>query len=86
MFGPIEIECPTCNGDGEVWNNADVTSRQCVTCPDCAGEGWREATDEEASDMAADAWSDLCSSEPPISWHEQAQMHERAARRGWGAL
>jgi hypothetical protein len=35
------------------------------------GQGWREATEEEANDMAADAFSDMCEGEPPLTAQER---------------
>ncbi len=73
-----EIECPECEGEGRFWNNADPTSGQSVDCDACNGHGWREMTEEEANDAAANAWSDLCESEPPITMQER---YEAAAKQ-----
>ena len=68
------IECPDCDGEGEIWNNADPTSGQSVECDACHGEGWREPTDAEAADIAEAAWEALCA-EPPMSFSERCEMN-----------
>jgi hypothetical protein len=35
MTNPDETECPHCDGDGKIWNNADPTSGQFVECQRC---------------------------------------------------
>ena len=77
------IECQDCDGEGVIWNNADPTSGQSVQCYACHGEGWREMTEDEANDAAADAWSDLCESEPPMSMAERAEMQAKRDAQ-WG--
>ena len=72
-----QIECRDCDGEGVIWNNADPTSGQSVACEACKGEGWREPTDEESADIAADAWSDMCEGEPPVSFAERCVMNAR---------
>lgn len=66
-----EIECPDCDGEGRIWNNADPTSGQSVDCDTCDGTGWREPTEEEANDRAADAFSVMCEGEPPLTAQER---------------
>jgi hypothetical protein len=51
MTRPTVI-CPTCEGEGTIWNNADPTSGMGFDCEACGGEGERAATDQEWSDMA----------------------------------
>lgn len=78
-----EIECPDCDGTGDIWNNNDPTSGQRVDCDECKGTGWRAPTDEERDDMAANAFSDMCEGEPPITAqerHEAAWKQKRALR------
>ena len=79
-----EIECRDCDGEGRIWNNCDPTSGQSVDCDACGGEGWREPTDEELNDMAADAFSDMCEGEPPLSFAERAAMQAKRDEQ-WGA-
>lgn len=67
------IICPTCEGEGTIWNNADPTSGQGFDCEDCGGTG---EADEPIEDDG----------EPGYSPGDMARMHERAARYGWGAL
>lgn len=85
-FAP-DIECPRCNGTGEV---CGVTpSRRSrfvgmddlspddytVECPDCCGHGWRPMSDEEMDQAAEDAFSDMSEGEPPVTAQER---YERA--------
>lgn len=84
-----DVECTTCNGNGEVCGvNPNRRSRFVgmddlspddftVECSDCAGHGWRPMTQDEMDDAAADAFSDMCEGEPPVSMDE---MHQRAHR------
>lgn len=78
-----EIECTDCDGEGIIWNNADPTSGQSVQCDHCFGAGWRPETDEEANDRAADAFSDMCESEPPIGFYERMAMDAKRDAQ-WG--
>lgn len=66
-----DIECTQCDGEGIIWNNADPTSGQSVDCDACHGEGWREPTADEASDMAEAQWHERNSGEPPMTMREQ---------------
>lgn len=79
MFEPQKIECPTCNGEGEVEAIGVV---QCISivaecppdpvmdeCEDCQGEGWREMTAEE--EAAAERQAEEAASEPPVTMAEQ---------------
>ena len=84
-FAP-DIECPTCNGHGEVCGvNPNRRSRFVgmddlspddftVECPDCCGHGWRPMNDDELAD-AAEQQAEDAMSEPPMSLDEQ---HRRA--------
>jgi DnaJ-class molecular chaperone len=69
-----EIECRDCDGNGEKllnWTFQNRLHRTVEQCPACNGKGWREATEEEANDMAADAFSDMCEGEPPLTSQER---------------
>ena len=80
-FSP-DIECPRCNGHGEVCGvNPNRRSRFVgrddlspddftVDCPECHGAGWRPMTQDEIDDAAADAFSDMFEGEPPMSMQE----------------
>jgi len=70
-----KIECPDCNGEGFVRVNQWPYG---PTCPFCSGAGWREMTQDEADDAAADAFSDMCEGEPPVGLIER---HWQDARR-----
>ena len=81
-FAP-DIECPRCNGHGEVCGvNPNRRSRFVghddlspddftVECSECCGTGWRPMTQDEIDDAAEDAFSDMCEGEPPVSLDEQ---------------
>lgn len=77
-----DIECPDCDGDGRIWNNADPTSGQVVDCDACHGEGWREPTADEAADMAEAQYHERYSGEPPVTMQEQSAaawaLHQEA--------
>lgn len=78
MFEPQEIECPECEGNGWIGKRLPLVGGGIheVTCEHCNGHGWRPMTEDEANDAAAaDAWSDLCESEPPVTMQER---HEAA--------
>lgn len=69
-----EIECRDCDGNGWLPRRWGFNSRVQLSeedCPHCNGTGWRAPTDEEAADMAADAFSDMCEGEPPVSVQER---------------
>lgn len=71
MMDAPEIECANCEGVGLV--DVDRGYGQVPDtdiCPDCKGEGWRAMTSEEIDDAAANAFSDMCEGEPPISMDE----------------
>ncbi|MFN3474039.1 MAG: hypothetical protein ACK4ZW_08345 [Blastomonas sp.] len=90
-----EIECPDCNGHGErntatpsqrarYLHHDDVSPDDCTEpCPDCGGRGWRPMTEEEAADAAADAFSDMCESEPPVTMAERQAMAWREKKGVW---
>lgn len=68
-----EVCCDRCDGEGAI---LPMAAFQSSDCPDCNGTGYRPATDDEWSDMSADAYSDMCEGEPPLSLDEQH-------RRNW---
>ena len=82
-----DIECPTCNGHGEVCGvNPNRRSRFVgmddlspddftVECADCCGHGWRPMTQDEMDDAAEAAWDRAQEGEPPVTMREQ---HEAA--------
>lgn len=84
-----DIECTTCNGHGEVIGvNPNRRSRFVgmddlspddftVECTDCAGTGCRPMTQDEIDDAAADAFSDMCEGEPPLTMQERLAMAHR---------
>ncbi|EQB06204.1 hypothetical protein [Sphingobium baderi] len=78
---PHEIECPQCGGEGE-WEHPHLSTPPGITaecppdpvmvdCEDCDGKGWRPMTDDELAEAAADAFSDMCEGEPPVTMDEQ---------------
>lgn len=72
-----EIECPDCDGNGWLPRRWAFNSRVQLTeedCPACNGAGWRPMTDDERDDAAADAFSDMCEGEPPITMDERHAM------------
>jgi len=87
-----EIECPRCIGHGEVGGvNPNRRSRFVghddlspddftVDCPECLGHGWRPMTQDELDDAAADAFSDMCEGEPPITMQERYEADARQKR------
>lgn len=81
---PEQIECFECDGHGKIFNNADPTSGQFHECEACNGEGWRAETDEERNDRAADAFSDMCESEPPITMRERQLKDWEEHRKAHG--
>jgi hypothetical protein len=82
-----EIECPDCEG----WGMSRFGEPgPCLVgfpgvdiCPACNGKGWREPTDEERDDAAANAFSDMCESEPPLSFAEQSAAQAKREAQ-WG--
>lgn len=90
-----EIECPTCNGEGETeavfQNSCDSIVAESPSdpvmdeCEDCAGKGWRPMTDDELADAAERQAEDAASGEPPVSLDEQhraAWALKQELRRG----
>lgn len=72
-----EIECPDCDGNGWLPKRWGFNSRVQLTeetCEYCDGTGWRRVTDDEWNDMSADAYSDMCESEPPMSAAERDEV------------
>lgn len=69
-----EIECLTCDGEGNIWNNADPTSGQRHDCEDCKGTGWRLPTQDEYDSLAEAAYDRSLEGEPSMSMQER---HER---------
>ena len=67
-----EIECPECDGYGFI--PPLVRMGETTECEHCAGTGWRQPTDDEWNDMSADAYSDMCESEPPMSAAERDEV------------
>lgn len=65
-----EIECPDCDGEGRIWNNADPTSGQSVDCEECRGTGWRTMTADECED----AYTAQFEGEPPLSAQERREI------------
>lgn len=82
-FAP-DIECTACHGDGHILKRAPRLGRGLyeITCEECLGHGWRPMTQDEIDDAAADAFSDMCEGEPPISAQER---YEAAYREKQGA-
>jgi len=89
-----EIECPACNGEGEIeapfQNQCTSIVAECppdpvmVDCEDCDGKGWRPMTDDEL-DAAAERQAEDATSEPPLSLDEQhraAWAQKMELRRG----
>lgn len=70
-----DIECKLCDGNGwiERRNPRLGPGIYQEDCPDCLGEGWRPMTQDEIDDAAADAFSDMCEGEPPVTMQEQHQ-------------
>ena len=75
-----EIECPTCDGEGEIeapfQNQCVSIVAECppdpvmVDCEDCDGKGWRPMTGDEL-DAAAERPAENAASEPPVTMDEQ---------------
>lgn len=67
-MAPQKIECPACNGEGEVEALGVVQYVSVVAecppdpvmdeCEDCQGEGWREMTAEEEAEAAERQWEE----------------------------
>lgn len=81
-----EIECPDCDGHGWIAQRCPSLGRGYfeVTCTACNGHGWRAMTQDEIDDAAADAFSDMCEGEPPVTMQERYQAawreHQEAHR------
>ena len=67
-----EIECRQCDGNGFI--PPAKRMGETVDCAACNGAGWRPMTDDERDDAAADAFSDMCEGEPPITMDERHAM------------
>lgn len=67
-----EIECPDCDGNGFIPPHKRMS--EFADCAACNGAGWRPMTDEERDNAAADAFSDMCEGEPPITMDERHAM------------
>lgn len=80
-FAP-DIECTACHGDGHILKRAPRLGRGLfeITCEECLGHGWRPMTQDEIDDAAADAFSDMCEGEPPISAQERYEAAYREKR------
>lgn len=87
MSDASEIECPDCGGHGHILKR-DLRlgpGMHEMTCEACNGHGWRAMTQDEIDDAAADAFSDMCEGEPPISMreaHEAAWQQHQEAHHG----
>lgn len=69
-----EIECPDCRGNGWLPRRWGFNSRVQLSeedCPHCQGYGYRPMTQDEIDDAAADAFSDMCEGEPPVTMQER---------------
>lgn len=75
-----DVECTDCDGNGFTMKRQPRLGRGLyeVDCETCCGHGWRPMTQDEMDDAAADAFSDMCEGEPPISAQER---YEAAARQ-----
>lgn len=71
-----DIQCKRCDGNGwvEVRRHGILRGLHQEDCPDCHGHGWRPMTQDEIDDAAADAFSDMCEGEPPMSLDEQHHL------------
>jgi DnaJ-class molecular chaperone len=67
-----EIECRECDGYG--WATRREPTNIDGDCPACNGTGWRAPTEDEINDRAADAYSDMCENEPPLSAQERHEV------------
>ena len=79
-----DIECKRCDGNGWIPRRWGFNSRVQLTeedCPDCCGHGWCPMTQDEIDDAAADAFSDMCEGEPPVTMAERYQMAADEKRR-----
>lgn len=91
-----EIECPNCNGYGEVCGvrpnrrsrfvGMDDLSPDdfTVPCEACSGRGWRAMSDDEEADAAEEQYRLMIEGEPPMSVleaYEQAFQQKQALRR-----
>lgn len=67
------VECDHCAGHGWVMVRrfGTLSAPDQEDCPICCGEGWRPMTQDEIDDAAADAFSDMCEGEPPVTLGEQ---------------
>jgi DnaJ-class molecular chaperone len=68
-----DIECTDCDGNGFTMKRLPRVGGGLheVNCETCGGHGWRPMTQDEIEDAAADAFSDMCEGEPPISADER---------------
>lgn len=80
-----EIECVQCDGNGWIAKRLPRVGGGLheVNCIDCSGHGWRLETEDEANDRAADAFSDMCEGEPPMSFSERSEMQAKRDAQ-WG--
>ena len=71
-FAP-DIECKACDGHGFTMKRQHRLGSGIyeVECEECRGHGWRPMTQDEIDDAAADAFSDMCEGEPPVSMAER---------------
>jgi hypothetical protein len=69
-----EIECLECCGNGQT---IGPNSGEDIICPHCQGRGWREPTQDEADNMAEDAYQHQFEGEPPMSFAERTAMQAK---------
>lgn len=81
-----DIECKRCDGNGWIEQRNPRLGRGVYQedCPDCHGHGWRPMTQDEMDDAAADAFSDMCEGEPPVTMQERYQAAHRQKREAHG--
>lgn len=81
-FAP-DVECTACDGHGFTMKRQPRLGRGIyeVECADCAGHGWRPMTQDEIDEAAADAFSDMCEGEPPVTMTERYQRAADEKRR-----
>jgi DnaJ-class molecular chaperone len=78
-----DTECTRCDGNGWLPRRWSFNSRVQLTeedCPDCGGHGWRAMTPDEIDDAAADAFSNMCEGEPPVTMQERYEAAWREKR------
>ena len=68
-----DVECTDCDGNGFTMKRQHRLGPGVyeVECETCCGHGWRPMTQDEIDDAAADAFSDMCEGEPPVTLAEK---------------